>query len=252
MAEQQKFSQLATFLRDKIAEIQSKNPRVSIRSICIRAGISSGRMTDLLNGRRALSEYYAEKLVHGLKLERADRDTLYSFITVHSRKTPQRRMLAENQMPEIPGWENYAILNILKTQNHVPTAGWIAERLGITADIVTHSLEGLFRLGLIKKTGDGFEWVSDYIANSWEFSNESQQETHQQVLDKSIETLRSTAPHLRDYSSLTIAIDMEKMETAKKLIGEFRKKFGRHFEAGAKSEVYNLSIQFFPLTRPKD
>lgn len=252
MTDQQKFPQLAAFLRDRIADIQSKNPRVSIRSICIRAGISSGRMTDLLNGRRALSEYYAEKLVFGLKLHRQERDDLYSFITVHSRKAPQRRLQTESQFSEIVGWENYAILNILKTQNHIPTAAWIAERLSIAPDLVAQSLESLFQRGLIKKTGDGFEWVSDYITSSWEFSNESQQESHHQVLDKSIETLHKTAPHLRDYSSLTLAIDMEKMEIAKKLIGEFRKKFGRQFEAGPKSEVYNLSIQFFPLTRPKD
>lgn len=252
MSDPQKHSQLAAFLREKITDIQSKNPRVSIRSICIRAGISSGRMTDLLNGRRALSEYYAEKLVYGLKLSRQERDDLYSFITVHSRKTPQRRMLTENQFSEIVGWENYAILNILKTQDHVPTSGWIADRLGIAPQVVEQSLENLFQRGLIKKSGEGFEWVSDYITTSWEFSNDSQQETHKQVLDKSLETLETTAPHLRDYSSLTIAVDMEKIETAKKLIGEFRKKFGRHFEAGAKSEVYNLSIQFFPLTRPKD
>src|SRR5437868_12407017 len=81
MTENQKFPQVSEFLKKKIADIQSKNARLSIRSISLRTGISSGRMTDLLNGRRALSEYYAEKLTLGLKLDRNDRETLYSLIS---------------------------------------------------------------------------------------------------------------------------------------------------------------------------
>ena len=252
MTENQKFPQVSEFLKKKIADIQSKNARLSIRSISLRTGISSGRMTDLLNGRRALSEYYAEKLTLGLKLDRNDRETLYSLISTKSRKEPTRRALTESELAVITGWENYAILNLLKTQGCESSAQWIADRLSISSNRVEECLEVLFRLGLIKKNADGFERVSSFLTTSWDIPSEALKEAHRQVLHKSIDTLGHTIPSEREYTSLTIAIDIDKLDSAKELIGEFRKKFGRELNSGTKSEVYNLSIQFFPLTRLKE
>jgi DNA-binding Lrp family transcriptional regulator len=252
MTESRKFPQVSDFLKKKISEIQSKNARISIRSICLRAGISSGRMTDLLNGRRPLSEYYAEKLSFGLKLDRKDREDLYALITISSRKEIPRRALSENELAVVTGWENYAILNLLKTNVSETSQEWIADRLAISVERVAECIEGLLQLGLIKKTNEGLERISTYVTTSWDIPSDALKEAHRQVLHKSIETLATTEPKQRDYSSLTIAIDVAKLESAKELIGEFRKKFSRHLEPGPKSEVYNLSIQFFPLTRLKD
>jgi uncharacterized protein (TIGR02147 family) len=251
VTENQKFPLVAAFLKKKIAEIQSKNARLSIRSICIKSGISTGRMTDLLNGRKALSEYYAEKLSRGLRLDRKDREELFDLISTHSRKTPRRIDMSENDLAVL-SWENHAILNLLKTRESHSTRDWIAERLAIPLERTDLCLEALFNLGLIKKTEDGFKAVSAYISTSWNIPNESTKEELRRVLRKSIEALEETLPHQREYTSLTLAIDDMEIETAKKLIEEFRKKFGRQLNTGTKSEVYNLSIQFFPLTRVKN
>lgn len=53
---------------------------------------------------------------------------------------------------------------------------------------------------------------------------------------------------LRDFSSATVAIDLEKLPEAKTIIREFRQKMSALLRDGEKTDVYQLAIQFYPLT----
>ena len=48
---------------------------------------------------------------------------------------------------------------------------------------------------------------------------------------------------------MTLAIDPEKIPEAKLIIREFRKKMGSLLNSGTKREVYQLGIQFYPVTK---
>ena len=54
---------------------------------------------------------------------------------------------------------------------------------------------------------------------------------------------------LRDFTSMTMAIDPEKLTEAKKKIREFRRGLSEFLEAGKKEEVYRLNIQLVPVTK---
>jgi hypothetical protein len=252
MLDKVKFPHLAAYLQKQVGEIKSRNPRVSIRSLSAKAGISPGRMTDLINGRRALSEYYAEKLVHALKLEGDAKDELYGLISATSRKELRRRVLSEQELSVLTGWENYAILNVLKIKGFIATPESIAERLAIPVDRAQMLLETLEGLKLVKNSSAGYQRQVDALTTSWDIPSEALREAHSQIIRKSIDVLHQTTPDQRHYTSLTMPIDLEKLESAKEMILEFRKKMNRHFETGKTSEVYNLSIQLFPLTSLKD
>ncbi|MNL64824.1 hypothetical protein D3C87_1890770 [compost metagenome] len=55
---------------------------------------------------------------------------------------------------------------------------------------------------------------------------------------------------LRDFSSTTLAIDLDKLTEAKTIIREFRQKMSALLRDGNKTDVYQLAIQFYPLTHP--
>lgn len=244
-----KFPDLAEFLQRKIAEIRSRKTRtVSIRSLASKSGMSPGRFTDLLYGRRALSEFYAEKLIVGLKLERKDQVELQALISTASRKEKPRRLLTEEELSVVTGWENFAILNLLKTTDFESTAEKISERLAINPERANHCLNILANLGLIKLQNGHYERTSGFLTTSYDIPSEALKNAHEQVLLKAINVLKATEPERRHYSSLTLAVDAKKLDVAKKMIDDFRKKFTRQFELGNKSDVYNLSVQFFPYT----
>jgi uncharacterized protein (TIGR02147 family) len=54
---------------------------------------------------------------------------------------------------------------------------------------------------------------------------------------------------LRDFSSVTLVLDPQKLNEAKQIIKEFRKKMSSLSTQDNPQEVYQLAIQFFPLTK---
>jgi hypothetical protein len=52
----------------------------------------------------------------------------------------------------------------------------------------------------------------------------------------------------RDFSSMMMAIDPDKISEAKTIIREFRLKMDSLMEQGHKREIYQLAIQFYPLS----
>ena len=72
---------------------------------------------------------------------------------------------------------------------------------------------------------------------------------HSQDLELSRKSLESDSASIRDFASLTIAIDPKRLLEARRVIRDFRDRFSSSFEVGERSEVYKLSIQLFPLSR---
>ena len=63
--------------------------------------------------------------------------------------------------------------------------------------------------------------------------------------------LKEIGVELRDFSAMTIALDLEKLPEAKTIIREFRQKMGTLLRNGNKTEVYQLAIQLYPLSNIK-
>ena len=58
-----------------------------------------------------------------------------------------------------------------------------------------------------------------------------------------------TSIDYRDFSTLAVAIDLNKIPEAKAIIREFRQKMAKLMSEGERTEVYELAIQLYPITR---
>jgi uncharacterized protein (TIGR02147 family) len=70
-----------------------------------------------------------------------------------------------------------------------------------------------------------------------------------QILEKTIDSLENDTIDSRSMTGMTMAIDPAKIAEAKKLISEFNQKISRLLENGKQTEVYELQIALFPLTK---
>jgi uncharacterized protein (TIGR02147 family) len=68
-------------------------------------------------------------------------------------------------------------------------------------------------------------------------------------LELAKEKLAEVPVELRDFSSITVAMDMARMSAIKHKIRAFRKDIEFLAESGSSSEVYQLCVQFFPLSQ---
>ncbi|WP_413288835.1 DUF4423 domain-containing protein [Bdellovibrio sp. HCB337] len=248
MTEHDQNSELVRFLKDKIAEIQSRNSRMSLRSISMKVGISAGRMADLTNGKRPLSQNYAQKIAKGLRLNKEDRIKLLSLVSVPSRKRVVPRVLTDSEISQISAWENYAILSLLNTIDFESSEEWIAQRLGISVERARVCVQSMLSLGLLQQGPLGLERANDSVGTPYDIPSKAVQECHRQDILKALDVLGKVSPKVRDFSSATMAVDISNFSEAKKLIVEFQQQMMRLLESGHQTEVYNLNVQLFPVT----
>jgi uncharacterized protein (TIGR02147 family) len=232
----------------KLEEMQQKNPRLSLRALARKLGISPGCLTELMQGKRPLSEFYASKVVLGLEMGPEERNQVFSLITTRSRKFDAQKVIAEKELELLKSWEHFAVLNLIRTKDFQPEPAWIAERLSISPEKAEESLELLLTLGFVKRKGNSLARSVGSLTTTHDIPSQELVNAHIGDLKKAISVLQETPPKVRDYSSITMAINPEQIDEAKKLIKDFRKKLAMLVERGDKTEVYNLNIQFFPLT----
>jgi uncharacterized protein (TIGR02147 family) len=75
------------------------------------------------------------------------------------------------------------------------------------------------------------------------------QKSHQDSLRIAAHKLETIDVHLRDFSTISFPTSPEKIAVAKELLREFRQQVSELMEKGSKTEVYELAIQLYPLTR---
>ncbi|WP_295899064.1 TIGR02147 family protein [uncultured Bdellovibrio sp.] len=234
------------FLKVKFAELRAENPQISLRSFAAMVGISAGRMNELVHDKRALSDFYAEKIVKALKLNLQEKRKLYSLISTKARKVNSIRVLADNEGLHVRCWENLAILNIMRTDDFEPDMNWIAKRLGISLSRVQECFKILQDHDLVKISEDGgMERTSSRVVAK---TTGATSHHERRKLEKSMEAMETIAPPFRNHSSVTVATTPEKIKEANEKIKEFRRKLAEFLEDGPKKEVYSLTINLFPLT----
>ncbi|MCM2323707.1 MAG: DUF4423 domain-containing protein [Oligoflexia bacterium] len=260
-------------IQAELSERIGKNPRYSLRAFSRSSGISHTVLSLFLSGKRPLSKKATLRLAEHLGLDPAQKARLLA-----SRK-PGTPSLAAAEYRELPldvftaiaDWQHYAILSALELPKARLEARWIARRLGIPELQAKLSIERLKRLELVGKTAEG-RWRQSGKPLKMENveSTAATRRFHRQLLDKAQASLENDPAELRDFSSITLAMDPELVPYAKERIRAFRRELAAELEARSareessarqdrsadarsprEAEVYHLSVQVFPLSSSK-
>lgn len=255
-----------TILRQFIAEKQAQYPRLSLRSIAAKMEISSGRLSEILNGKRRLSEYYLDKICLALKLSSEDTAVLRkAFIEENSKinsSDEYEQFLNDEQIEKLTDWKVFAFMSFFQTsiyQSLIKThqtqdlqIQWMAENMNLRPQEISDVFGVMKKAKLIEWTRDRWEPIHSEASTGYDIPNKFIQEAHARDLDLAKEKLVSTEVAKRDFSSITLAIDPKDILKAKKMIRTFRRNFAKTLEKGQKKCVYQISIQFFPLFQEKE
>lgn len=175
-----------------------------------------------------------------------------SIDDIEIEKEDSSYILDESYYKVIAEWEHYAVLNLLELVGFEGTLTEISQRLGITELRAEVVLSNLFTSGLIIK--DEFEKLKrtyPSIRTTEDVQSQALRDSHIETLKMGIHKLDEIEVELRDFSSTTVAMDLQKLPEAKTIIREFRQKMSALLRDGAKTDVFQLAIQFYPLTKTK-
>ncbi len=246
-------------LREEFSRKQRSNRSYSLRAYARDLSVHPSTLSLVLLGKRPLPLKDSSRVQIGLNLNARER-TLFSeslgkkhisLDRIQIGNTDDRALLDEQTYFQvIAEWEHYAAFTLFDCEGFEPTPKEIARRLGITEVRAQVVLENLIRYGLLERTEDGaLRKAIPRIRTTEDVASQALQASHRDTLELGQKKLSEIPVELRDYSSLTVALDPEKLPEAKVIIREFRQKMADLLKGGCKTEVYQLAIQFFPLTQ---
>ncbi|MGE0634606.1 MAG: TIGR02147 family protein [Pseudobdellovibrionaceae bacterium] len=230
-----------------------KNPKYSLRAFAKLLDTPPGRVSEYFSRKRKISPEMAEKLAGRLSFSPRQREDYIQLTQTGKKRTQklQYAFLDEDKFSFIALWVNYAILALLETSDFRNDPKWIAERLNVGVSLVNICLQRLFRLSLVEEKQGTLVLTHRALTTSYDVTSAALKHHHRDHLAKSIEALDKIELELREISSITMAINMDKIKEAKTVIRKFQDKMARLLEDGNRTEVYNLNIQLVPLTNCK-
>lgn len=225
---------------------RQKNSNYSIRAFAAFLGLSAGRLSEIFNGKRPLTEQTADRLLVRLGYSPEQRSKV---LKKNSSAEWKQTHVSEDVFQTIADWQHFAIMSLLRTDNFDPAPKAIAARLGISIVEARSALTRLERLGLIVRDGETLTRTTVDLATSHGVESGALRQSHKQSLEQSIQCLQDVPLTLRDITSQTMAIDPALLPLAKVEIVKFHQAMGALLECGKKTEVYNLNIQLVPVTK---
>lgn len=161
-------------------------------------------------------------------------------------------LVGEDQFDYYESWVN-AVVRELVPQMRGATPSQIADRLAFetqTAE-VKKALALLQKVGLLKKSGDGYEQAAKSITTgNLEVASLSVREMHRQMGELAVRALDEIPVKERDISGLTLGISENAFYRITKEIADFRRRITSIvLEDSGETKVYRLNLQLFPLTK---
>ena len=244
-------------LMRKFQEAQLKNPRFSQRAFAQKLGVSSGALSEILKGKRALSSSQKKRMADTLQLSPQEQLDFFDDDLPENLRPVRREyfQLSMDQFHLISESWHWAILNLLRTKGFRFDQDWIASRIGQPTKVVSEALDRLFRLGHLKRSGAKVQRAHPRIETTDDFFDLSIRKAHMEDTKLVEKALLETPLDLRDNTSLTIVVNKKDLKRAKEMIRIFRDKFCEEIEVPENQtgeEVYRLSVAFFPLTSSKE
>ncbi len=248
----------ADILQRHLADKQRRNPTYSLRAYSRDLGVHPGTLSAFLNRKRSLPQKTARKICDRLNLSPKYRN---QFLTLNQIKTEsidvpatESLQLNETQFQIIAEWEHYAFLSLMELRNFpkakhkaISTA---AKRLEISIPRVKVVLERLLKADLIKLTKTGMlERTFERLSTTEDIVSQALRKAHSEELDLAKRSVEKTEIEKCEFRSTTLAIHPRNIAAAKKAMRKFQEEIELLLESEDATEVYQMCLQFFPLTK---
>ncbi len=242
-------------LREVLIDKTKKNPSFSLRAFAKQLGVESSSLSQIINGKRNLTDKMCERLAPKLNISPNELDRLMGNQNFAAKaKKIAYKKLSEDNFNIIADWYHYAILELTYVKGFKGDFKWISNVLGVNIHIVKAAVERLKRVGFLKIEKDG-TWV-DTIEFADALPPNQVQPAYRKIeiqkREMAIEAIDNIKPEERGMMSRTFAGDKKKIEEAKIRCREFLKELEQFL--GDRSindvdEVYHVTLSLYPVSQ---
>ncbi len=243
------------WLQSKLMERCRNNPSYSLRAFAQFLEMDSSSVSQIISGKRKASSKVISKVCEKLSVAPSLRqqflkEGLRKKTTALAPSNEAFELMAEDAFAYISNWYHYAILELTSTESFSFDAQWISRTLSVSVTEVKMAIDRMVRLGLLREHAGQLIKTNNFVTNFTPgFTSSGNKELQRQVLQKALHAIDHCPQERKDITSMTMAIDVEKLPEAKKVITKFRRDMCAFLEDGEQTEVYNLAIQLYPLSQ---
>lgn len=226
-------------------------------------GMTPSHLSDVLAGRRGLSEKNARKIAECLELPTSEAERFVTMVNSRHARGAKVRELARQklttlQQTELAGrgvhvfdhWSYPAILLLLQRNGGRADTPTFAAALGVPESRVAIGLEGLQALGLLEKRGDVFHSNEGYYMASSPTPQKTIRGFHEQVLRVAASRLEAIPPLKRKNVATIFSFDRSRISEAREFIEKMHTEFLTRFQTDERAHgIYALSFNLFDLEK---
>ena len=241
-------------LQNEFERRLKRNPRYSLRAFARSLGVSHSLISLVLNGKRRLSRKTLARITENFGLGREELARLQPLLGngfgPGEKATDEYQQISLDTFALLSDWHHYAILSLLELPHARLDPRWIARRLRISELTAKLAIERLKRLELIAQRGGRWRQCSRPLKVENTVSTAATRNHQRQILRKAEDSLESDPFEMRDFSSITFAMDAKDIPYARKRIQQFRRKLVAELESNpGPNTVYHLAVQIYPVSR---
>ncbi len=225
-----------------------RNPKYSLRAFAKTIGVSHTALSLVLSGKRHPSTRLLNKFADKMAMPPDERDVLLKN-NGFSSKNIDTNLIDLDYFELISDWRHYAVLSLLELPTAKYESKWIAKRLNISSIEARDIMDRLRRLSLVGEKDGRMIQASMPIRMENKISTAATRRFHQQLLKKAEESLENDPIEIRDFSSMTFALDQSLVPYATQKIREFRRRLVADLEKkGNSNKVFQLNVQLYPVS----
>lgn len=256
----EKSSTYRQLIRGELIKRLKSNPSYSGRAFARDLKISNAFLSQIMSGKRSLSEETGIKIARALAWNHGKTDLFVKLIRLEQCKDPSMKSFIYQEIHEensfldleiekfelVSNWIHFAILELTRVRGFKSDSKWISQRLGVRKSEIEDAIDRLIMVGLLSKTSNE-DLVLVKNSAVPDVPSQAIRQFHKTHLMKAMAAIDDQPLERRNFSGITTAINPKQIPVAAEMVKKFRRKLMKVLEEGERSAVYQISIQLFQL-----
>ena len=257
-----------SFLKDHFRHLKAVNPAFSMRAFARQPSLgisSSSFMSNLLQGKRNLTQHLRLKFSKALKLETHEAEYFdflvqfnqaksleeknYFFSHLSKHRGSRAKLLAQHQYQFFSKWYHTVIWNYFGLEKAEREPSRIAKHLagGITAGQVEESIALLLEMGLLRKLANGYTVSDRHMVTDKVFLGPTGRAYHKEFQRLAGEAMEQYPADRRQYNVLAFSVSDKGFAAIRQRIASFTQEVREIIDRDeGMNQVNILNIQLFP------
>jgi uncharacterized protein (TIGR02147 family) len=266
------FTDYRDFIRFYFSTRKRSNPAFSHRVFARQAGFKTSNFMHLvMAGKRNLTKDSMTKIAIAMKLKKREWEYLENLVfycqseTVKDRELYLTRLntirkgaffkqLGGDHYEYIANWLNPVVRELAGISGRNVDESRISARIAahVTPAEVRKSLNLLMRLGMLTRTADGgYKQTDSLLSTGPGITGIAAAQYHIGTMALAAEAIERFKSQEREFVGMTLGVSRQTFERIRERMWEFRQEVLAMADDPSPEQVYQLSIQLFPMTKGK-